>query len=155
MRLGENRVDASLLSEEERSKLNLLLAFVERSEQPCLKGANGEEIQLPEPIFRVLVKVIQEMKHGKAVLLVPEEETFTTQAAANYLGMSRQYFVTLIESGRIPFHRVGSHRRVYYKDLRQFARERDKARRSGLGNLFKRLNEEGHYDTEYTGGNAE
>jgi len=64
------------------------------------------------------------------------------------LGMSRQYFVTLLESGDIPFHKVGSHRRVYFKDLRTYAKKRDANRRDGLNRLFKRMDLEGHYDTE-------
>lgn len=62
--------------------------------------------------------------------LRPVEDTFTTQAAANFLGMSRQYFVTLLEAGQIPFHRVGTHRRVYFKDLRQYSQKRDAEQRT-------------------------
>jgi excisionase family DNA binding protein len=150
----ETRVDASQLTEEERGLLKSLLELEDQRGQPCLKGANGEEIRLPETIFRVLMKVIRDMQQGKSILLIRQEETFTTQAAANFLGMSRQHLVTLIEGGKIPFHRVGAHRRLYFKDLTAFARKRDEARRDGMGRLFKKLHKEGYYDTEYTGGNA-
>jgi len=30
------------------------------------------------------------MKEGWAVIMIPEDEAFTTQAAANFLGMPRQ-----------------------------------------------------------------
>lgn len=155
MKLTDNRVDASLLTEEERALLQPLLDLAQRNQHPCLKGADGTEIPLPQPIFEMLVRVIQDMRHGKAVVLMPEDETFTTQAAANFLGMSRQYFVTLLESGQLPFHRVGSHRRVYFKDLRDYARNRDTARRAGLKGLFERLQSEDHYDTDYTGEDAQ
>ena len=112
------------------------------------------EIALPQPIFNVLVKLIQDMRHGKAVVLMPEDETITTQAAANFLGMSRQHFVTLLESGQIPFHRVGSHRRVSLKDLMAYAQVRDGDRRAGLDRLFKKLKSEGHYDTDFKGEDA-
>jgi excisionase family DNA binding protein len=88
------------------------------------------------------------MRHGKAMFVLPEDETFTTQAAANYLGMSRQFFVSLLESGKIKFHRVGSHRRVYFKDLKEYAKTRDEERRSTLSSLFKEMQEDGHYDIE-------
>lgn len=155
MKLTENRVDASQLTEEDRDLLPRLLDLAHRDQRPCLKGADGAEIPLPQPIFEVLVKVIQEIRRGKAMVLLPEEETFTTQAAATFLGMSRQYFVTLLESGQLPFHRVGSHRRVYFKDLRDYARKRDSERRAGLGRLFKRLRDEGRYDTDYAGVDAQ
>lgn len=154
MKPTENRFDASQLSEEEMAQLQPLLDLAERNNHPSLKGADGKEIPLPEPVFRALVKIVQDMRQGKAVILIPEDETFTTQLAANYLGMSRQFFVTLLESGAIPFHRVGSHRRVYFKDLIKYAKDRDKQRRGTLSELFKRLSDDGHYETEYTGEGA-
>jgi excisionase family DNA binding protein len=109
---------------------------------------------LPEPVFQVLVKVLQEMRHGRAVVLMPEEETFTTQAAANYLGMSRQFFVTLLESGQIPFHRVGTHRRVSFKDLGDYAKGRDAERREAMSGLRRKVKCAGLYDASYTGEDA-
>lgn len=154
MKPTENRFDASQLSEEEMAQLQPLLDMAQRNNHPCLKGADGKEIPLPQPIFRALVKIVQDMRQGKAIVLFPEDETFTTQAAANYLGMSRQHLVTLLETGAIPFHRVGSHRRVSFMDLRAYARDRDKQRRANMSELFKRLRDEGQYDSEYRGEGA-
>ena len=144
-----------MLSEEERALLPQLLELTQRGTHACLKGADGTEVRLPEQVYAMLVRVLDGMRHGRAVVLMPEDEMFTTQAAANHLGMSRQFFVTLLESGQIPFHRVGTHRRVYFKDLRDYEAKRDAERRAGLGRLFTRLRDEGHYDTDYTGGNAQ
>ncbi|MEY5011705.1 MAG: hypothetical protein RLZZ253_2844 [Verrucomicrobiota bacterium] len=150
-----NRLDASLLSEEERSSLPRLLEMVRHQEHPCLKTKDGTEIPLPEHIFQMLVRMLEDMRQGRAIVLMPEDETFTTQAAANYLGMSRQYFVTLLESGQIPFHRVGSHRRVTFKDLLTYEKARDEGRRKTLNGLFSKLQQEGLYDTDYTGDDAQ
>jgi excisionase family DNA binding protein len=148
MKVTESRVDPSQLSEQELDQLQPILDLADQNKHPCLVGPDGEQIPLPEALFGVLVAVIQSMRQGKAILLFPEEETFTTQAAANFLGMSRQHLVTLLESGAIPFHRVGAHRRIHFKDLRDFMKIRDKERRGGLSRLFKKLHEEGQYDTE-------
>jgi excisionase family DNA binding protein len=153
--MNENRVDASLLTKEEREVLQPLLDLAQRNQHPSLKGADGTEIRLPVPIFQMLVKVIEDMRNGRAIVLLPEDETFTTQAAANFLGMSRQHFVTLLETGEIPFHRVGSHRRVTFKDLRDYAGKRDAGRRARLGSLFKKVKDAGLYDADYTGESAE
>ncbi|NBB80147.1 MAG: excisionase family DNA-binding protein [Verrucomicrobia bacterium] len=80
--------------------------------------------------------------------MMPEDETFTTQAAANFLGMSRQFFVDLLEKGEIPHHRVGAHRRVYFKDLLDYQRERDKKRHEGLKRLRQEIQDAGLYDPE-------
>src|SRR5256885_7265289 len=154
MNLDENRVDASLLTEKERALLPQLLAMAQRDRNPCLKSKDGTEIRLPDAIFQVLVKVIEDMRNGRAIVLLPEDESFTTQAAANFLGMSRQHFVTLLESGQIPFHRVGSHRRVTFRDLRDYAKNRDAERRARLDSLFKKGRESGAYEADYTGENA-
>jgi excisionase family DNA binding protein len=154
MDMNTNRVDASLLTEKERNSLPQLLAMTQRDHHPCLKSKDGAEIILPEPIFQVLVKVIEHMRSGKAIVILPEEETFTTQAGANFLGMSRQHFVTLLESGGIPFHRVGSHRRVNLKDLRDYAKKRDVVRRKRLGGLFNKVKEAGLYESDYAGDDA-
>ena len=71
------------------------------------------------------------------------------------LGMSRQHFVNLLEQGQLPFHRVGAHRRVYFKDLREYTQKRDTERRAGLNRLFKKLRDEKQYDTNYTGEDAQ
>lgn len=148
MKPSENRVDPSELSEEELDQLQRILDFAGQNRRPILKGSDGAEYPLPEPVFEVLVQIIHGMRHGKAMLIVPEDATFTTQAAANYLGMSRQFFVTLLEAGKIKFHRVGSHRRVYFRDLKEYARVRDKERRATLSKLFQGMQDDGQYDVE-------
>lgn len=85
------------------------------------------------------------------MVLMPEDETFTTQAAANFLGMSRQHLVDLLEGGQIPHHKVGSHRRIFFQDLRAYSAKRDLARRNMMDELFDRVNDSGKYDTSYTG----
>ena len=67
-----------------------------------------------------------------------ESETskiLTTQVAADFLGMSRQYFVKLIEGGAIPSRDVGNCRRVYLSDVIDFQKKRDRARRKALNKL--------------------
>ena len=155
MDMNEHRVDASVLTETDRARWPQLLAMTHRDHHPCLKSKGGMEIRLPEAIFMVLVKVIEDMRNGRAIVLLPDDETFTTQASANFLGMSRQHFVKLLESGQIPFHRVGSHRRVTFKDLRDYAKKRDVERRARMGKLFKKVKDAGLYDADYTGDTGE
>lgn len=87
------------------------------------------------------------MREGRTVVFMPEDETVTTQAAANFLGVSRQFFVTLLETGQIPFHRVGAHRRVYCKDLAEYRQKRDQERRERLDKLFTAVEDAGVYET--------
>ena len=57
------------------------------------------------------------MADGKSVSLILQEAEISTQQAAELLGVSRPYFVKLLEQGEIPYRKVGEQRRVYYNDL--------------------------------------
>jgi excisionase family DNA binding protein len=56
----------------------------------------------------------------------------TPQAAADFLGMSRQFLARLLDDGAMPFHKVGSHRRLLFKDVQKFATTRAQSRRATL-----------------------
>ena|SRR6266404_6420239 len=143
MNSADNRFDPSRLSPEE---LDRLADIVVQEDRPALIGREGVRLELPDPIFHMLVRIIRTMREGRAIVLLPEDETCTTQAAADFLGVSRQFFVNLLESGEIQFHRVGAHRRVYFKDLLDFQRKRDKERREAMNKLFNAVDEAGLYD---------
>ena len=66
-----------------------------------------------------------------------EDEAFTTQAAANFLGVSRQFFVRLLDEDQLPFHHVGTHRRVFFKDLVTYQRKRSQKRQAALDKMTK------------------
>lgn len=46
-----------------------------------------------------------------------ESELLTTRQAAEILGCSRQHVVDLCEDGRLPFGRIGTHRRIRRSDV--------------------------------------
>src|ERR1051325_5967418 len=117
--LAETRLDPSLLTPEDRESLDQLSSAL-NDEKPALVGREGVHIQLPDPVFHMLVRVVRNMRAGKAVVLLPEQEAFTTQAAANFLGVSRPFLVGLLERNEIKHHLVGRHRRVYLGDLLQY-----------------------------------
>ena len=105
----------------------------------------GDAIEIPEAIYQHLVHVLRLIKERRAIVMIPLDEAFTTQAAADFLGMSRQTFVNLIESGKIPYYTVGSHRRVTYGNLLKFQKERDAERGKVLRQLAKEVSEAGLY----------
>jgi excisionase family DNA binding protein len=53
------------------------------------------------------------------------------------IGVSRPFLVGELESGKIPFHRAGTHRRIYYKDLTAYKNEREQSRNTALDELAK------------------
>src|ERR1700678_2317017 len=92
---------------------------------PALVGSSGERIELPNTVYQVLRRVVELMAHGQSITLVPDKQVVTTQRAADLLGMSRPFFVKLLETGAMAHHRIGNQRRVYLRDVLQFAKKRD------------------------------
>lgn len=143
----EHRIDSSQF---EASEIEAILDLVQRN-KPALVDPEGHRTELPEPLYKMLIHIIEQVKQGRAIIMMPEDETFTTQAAANFLGVSRQHFVDLLEDQEIPYHKVGSHRRVFFKDLKNYSDARDIGRRETMDKLFKEVRAAGKYETEYRG----
>lgn len=154
MSVTQNRLTSSDLTPEDRDLLEQISREVFGPVRPALVGSDNERIPLPEPIYQALVRVVQVLKEGKAITLVPENETMTTQAAANYLGVSRPFLIKLLEEKGIPFHHVGTHRRVQLTDLKAYEKARDQERRSSMKGLFDKIQEAGKYDAVDNGEDA-
>ncbi len=111
-----------------------------------LVGPTGESISIPESVFYVLERVAEVMARGDSITLVPVGQEMTTQQAADLLNVSRQYLVRLLDDGRIPFTKVGKHRRVRIEDVLAFREQRDRDRKAGLEELTRMSEELGGYD---------
>lgn len=97
-----------------------------------LRTADGAsaDLELPAEVLGLMREILAHMANGSAVTILPVEAELTTQQAAELLGVSRPYFVRLLEDGKIPFTKVGTHRRVLAVDVlgyREARRERSKA----------------------------
>jgi len=104
---------------------------------------DGSELTLPKSVTSLLVSVLTEMANGNAVTLIPVHAELTTQEAANLLNISRPHLVRLLESGKIPYHMTGTHRRVLFTDLQAYKARFEKARREALDELASQAQELG------------
>jgi excisionase family DNA binding protein len=117
-----------------------------RAGVPALVGTAGERLELPDSVYQLLKDIVRNMQLGRAVVLVPENQQLTTQRAADLLGVSRPHLIKLLESGELPYHKVGSHRRIYLKDVIAYQRRRDAERKAALNRMAKEALEAGLYD---------
>lgn len=140
-----NRLDPSLIPEED---LALLAKAFAEPDHVALIDEHGNRTLIPEALFTHFARIVRWMSERKAIVLVPEDEAFTTQAASNYLGVSRQHLVDLLEANEIPHHKVGTHRRVRFKDLLAYERKRDQTRRQALDKLAADVDAAGLYDAD-------
>jgi excisionase family DNA binding protein len=108
----------------------------------------GERIELPGTVFEVLRTAVGFMSHGQTITLVLDNQAVTTQRAANILGMSRPFFIKQLEGGLMAHHRIGNQRRVYLRDVMEFAKKRDKERFSSLDMLARDAFEAGLYERD-------
>jgi len=98
-------------------------------------------IKIPPSAFRFLNTVLQLMAKGKAITIIPSDTEISTQQAAEMLNVSRPHVVKLLEKGELPYHKVGTHRRIILKDLEDYKAKRDKKRRKLLEELAKQAQE--------------
>ncbi|MDR9405220.1 MAG: helix-turn-helix domain-containing protein [Halothece sp. Uz-M2-17] len=98
---------------------------------------NGEEatLELPASVLHLLTEMLSQMAQGNAVTLLPIHAELTTQEAANLLNVSRPHLVKLLETGEIPFRKVGRHRRVRFEDLMEYKDRIDQKRMAVLDEL--------------------
>ena len=136
-------------SETEAIEIKELYRLFSLRKSAALVGLDGKSITIPESIYDVLRQVILYMSQGKAVSVTPIMRELTSQQAANILGVSRPFLVALLAKEEILFHKTGTHRRIYLKDLLAYREKRDKDRSRILGEMAQRDADGGIYDQVY------
>ena len=101
----------------------------------------AEVLALPAPALRLLSKILHEMAEGNALTLIPIHAELTTNQAAELLNVSRPYLIRLLEADKMPYHRVGTHRRIYFKDLQAYKRQVKATQRNALRELAEEAQE--------------
>ena len=127
-----------------RESSRLLAAYIGRGESARLKVFDGnQEIAVPVSALRMLVDILAQMAEGNALAIVPYHTELTTQQAADFLNVSRPHLVGLLERNELAYRKVGSHRRIFFKDLVEYQQRSRVERKNALDELAVQAQELG------------
>ncbi|MBB6589877.1 helix-turn-helix domain-containing protein [Ralstonia solanacearum] len=125
------------LAREARRALETVLKAGAGTRQVDFRDSSGrvQTVRMPASALQLLQDVLDQIEKGCAVSIVPTHTELTTQEAAQMLGVSRPFFVQMLERGDIPFHKIGTHRRVRYRDVVDYKKRLDAQRHQALEEL--------------------
>ncbi|NJL25333.1 MAG: helix-turn-helix domain-containing protein [Calothrix sp. SM1_5_4] len=106
-------------------------------------GPSVKEVLIPLSALKMLVHLLGEMARGNSVTLTPLHAELTTQEAADILNVSRPFLIKLLDEKKIPYRKVGRHRRVYARDIFAFKSKQDLERAEAIDTIVseaQRLN---------------
>lgn len=80
-------------------------------------------VSVPPAVLRFIGQTLGLLARRQPIALMPQKQELSTVEVANFLNVSRPFVIKEIEAGRLPHRKVGSHRRVLYEDLLEYARK--------------------------------
>ncbi|WP_345214749.1 helix-turn-helix domain-containing protein [Georgenia halophila] len=123
--------------DEQRAEASALVARLEDSMQPQQADVTlPSSLHLSKGFARLLATVLTKIAEGRTVTVGSLPQELTTTVAAEQLGISRTTLMKHIRSGRLASHEVGTHTRLWTKDVLDFRRELIQAQRASLDALL-------------------
>jgi excisionase family DNA binding protein len=150
----ESLQDETYLPQEDTAEIiDFLSALRNRGREaadprPRLTSPDGRSVELPEPMFEVLLQVAAALKAGLAVTVAPHHLTLSTQEAADLLRISRTTLVRLLETGAIPFEKPSRHRKVRLDDLLEYRRRQRSQAEVAFADMVADTERLGLYDSD-------
>lgn len=105
----------------------------------------NDVVTIPTAALRMLNEILVQMAEGNTVTIIPIHAELTTQEAADLMNVSRPYLIEQLEHGKIPFHKVGAHRRIRFKDLMEYKKVVDAQREKAMDEMASDAQELGLY----------
>lgn len=113
-------------------------AIAESGTDALLTTPDGHPVPIPQSALDALRFLARGMARGLTMVLMPQGAELTTQQAAELLGVSRPFLISeLLDKAKIPYHRVGAHRRLRIEDVLDFRERRASERRAHLAELTR------------------
>ena len=107
------------------------------------RGERDTAMEIPGSAREPLCQVLDILAHGQTPWIVPQASEITTQEAADLLNISRPTLVKMLTEGRIPFHLIGTHRRLSLSDVLAYREARTRERMRAMTELLAEEDELG------------
>ena len=111
-----------------------------------LVGPDGAAIKLPRDIHALLVSIVENLKAGNGVSVIPLHAELTSVEAAELLNVSRPFLIKQLDAGALPRHLVGTHRRLRLADVLAYRDHLDVNANDALSALSREAEDLGLYD---------
>jgi excisionase family DNA binding protein len=125
----ERLLPPELTSEETevvRAAQRLISESLDHSRAACItvrsEDGSAPSVTVPPAVLRFMGQALGLLARRQPVVLMPQNQELSTVEAAHFLNVSRPFVIKEIEAGRLKHRKVGSHRRVLYEDLLEYAR---------------------------------
>ena len=134
-----------MMAQAQRAHAEPIISVPQRAGFPC--GAGQEPpvatVRIPAKLVSFLLEAAEKLSQGRAIALATFDSILTTHQAARLLGVSRLHLIKLLEEGKIPYSKVGSHRRILLEDVLRYRKNRGDERQGALDQMTRRMQEEG------------
>lgn len=131
------------------AEMDVLMRLASGDARAYVHEASGHQVDFPENLISVLTYIAKAMQQDDELLLMKRHRVLTTQEAADFVGVSRQYMVRLMDSGVIPCERTGKHRRVRLSDIVAYQQHRAAMGKAAMDSMTDMMVEAGVYDQFY------
>jgi hypothetical protein len=113
-----------------------------------LVDEQGNRIEMPETVVRLVHQIVQSLAQGNPVEVTALPKEFSIQRAAAFLDLRPEDVVRLIDQGELPVVESQGNRRIRFEDVLAYKPTRDADRRAALTELTRLSQEMGLYDLE-------
>ena len=95
---------------------------------PTLGEVESElaDAPIPEYIRAILTSVLERAGTEDTFYFLQENKELSPNIAARIIGCSRPFVIHLIESQKLPAHKVGSHYRIRVNDIKNYIEARER-----------------------------
>lgn len=148
--MSEYRPDLRVLSQQTRQQIEQDIKQLSESlaaGRPVrLNLGDNQEIALPAATVELIREALTLERDGKGFLLLEEDAEVSPEKAAEMLRISRPTLLKKLDSGEIPFHYVGTHRRIAVTDVQAYRRKQKERARTALEQMRDEADQLGIYE---------